>query len=135
MLGAYVDLAILEALLQVVIDGLVGNLADQSKIRHSDLLLLGRLECRLLDLGLAAGRLCGSRVLLSSRAFGYGLQTQVSGWAQSGRESSYHLPWWALFNGAAVSCSCIVCGASAGERCKDFKERIESPDVLSSAQL
>lgn len=48
----YVDLRILKALLQIVIDRLIRDLADQGEIRHSNLLLLGTLEHRLLNLGL-----------------------------------------------------------------------------------
>ena len=42
--STHVDLAILEALLEVVVDSLVGNLADQRQVRDADFLLLGRLE-------------------------------------------------------------------------------------------
>lgn len=83
---AYVDLTILESLLQVVVDGLVGNLADEGEIRDSDLLLLCRLEGGLLDLGLSTGTagLRGGGILLSSSAFGYGLrcvgQSIGAGW-------------------------------------------------------
>lgn len=42
--STHVDFAILEALLQVVVDGLVRDLADQRQIRDSHLLLLGGLE-------------------------------------------------------------------------------------------
>ena len=44
----YVDLPVLEALLQVLVYGFVRDLAKQSKIRHADLLLLGALEDSLL---------------------------------------------------------------------------------------
>jgi hypothetical protein len=47
--AAHVDLGILEALLEVVVDGLVGDLADQGEVRHANLLLLGRLEDGALD--------------------------------------------------------------------------------------
>jgi hypothetical protein len=47
-----VDLAMLEALLQVVVDGLVGDLAQQREVRDSDLLLLGDFEGGFLDLRL-----------------------------------------------------------------------------------
>ena len=43
-MSTHVDFAILEALLQVVVDGLVRNLADQRQVRDADFLLLGRLE-------------------------------------------------------------------------------------------
>lgn len=72
----HVDFAILEALLQVVIDGLVRDLTDQRQIRDSHLLLLGRLEDGLgRELGRllprtsrTAGRRC---VLLAPGALGY----------------------------------------------------------------
>jgi hypothetical protein len=47
--GVY--LGILEALFQVVVNGLVGDLADEREIRHSHLLLLRRLEYGAFDLG------------------------------------------------------------------------------------
>lgn len=43
-----------EPKLQVIIDGLVGDLAEQCKVRHSDLLFLRTLEHGLLDLGLSS---------------------------------------------------------------------------------
>lgn len=52
MLGPYIDLCIFESLLQIVVDGLVGNFADQRKIRNPDFLLLGRVEGSLPDIGL-----------------------------------------------------------------------------------
>jgi hypothetical protein len=72
---AYIDLAILKALLQVVVDCLIGDLADKGEIRNSDFFLLGRLEGRLLDLRLSTGSpgLRGGSILLSSSSFGDGL--------------------------------------------------------------
>jgi hypothetical protein len=55
--STHVYLAILEALFQIVVDGLVRNLADQGEIRDSDFLLLG---------GLKDGLLCELRLWLSS---------------------------------------------------------------------
>jgi hypothetical protein len=52
MANVGVDLAVLEALLQVVVDGLVGDLAQQRQIRDSDLFLLGDFKGGLLDLRL-----------------------------------------------------------------------------------
>lgn len=49
----YIDLSILEPLLQVVIYGLVRNFADQREIWYTDFLLLGRVKSCLLDIGLA----------------------------------------------------------------------------------
>jgi hypothetical protein len=46
--ATHVYLAIFEALLQVVVDGLVGDLADQREIRDANFLLLGALEDGLL---------------------------------------------------------------------------------------
>jgi hypothetical protein len=50
MTNVGVYLCILEAFLQVVVDGLVGDLADEREIRHANFLLLGRLEDGPLDL-------------------------------------------------------------------------------------
>jgi hypothetical protein len=52
MANVGVYLGILEALLQVVVDGLVRDLADKREIRHSDFLLLRCLEHGPLDLAL-----------------------------------------------------------------------------------
>ena len=52
MANICVYLGILESLLEVVIYGFVGDLADQSEIRDSDLLLLCRLVGCFPDLGL-----------------------------------------------------------------------------------
>lgn len=43
----------LESHLQVVVDRLIGDLAQQCQVRNSDLLLLGRLKCGLFDLRLS----------------------------------------------------------------------------------
>lgn len=43
-----VDLPSFESLLQVVVDGLVGNLAEQRQVRDTDFLLFGCLEGGLL---------------------------------------------------------------------------------------
>lgn len=56
--ATHVYLAILKALLQVLVDGLVGDLADQRQVGDADLLLLGRLEdglCCELGLGSCPG--------------------------------------------------------------------------------
>jgi hypothetical protein len=53
--STHVDFAILEALLQIVVDGLVRHLADECEIRDADFLLLGALE---------DGLLCELRLLL-----------------------------------------------------------------------
>jgi len=49
----YINLAMLETELQVLVDSFVGDLAKQGKVGDTDLLLLGGLEGGLLDLGLA----------------------------------------------------------------------------------
>lgn len=49
-----VDFAMLESLFQVLIDGFVGDLAEQCQIGYTDFFLLRYLECRLLDLRLSA---------------------------------------------------------------------------------
>lgn len=79
MQRAYIDLAILESLLQIVVDSLVGDLANKGEIRDSNFLLLGRLEGCLLNLRLSAGGsgLRGGSILLSSSSFSDGL------WASS----------------------------------------------------
>lgn len=48
----YIDLPRIEAELQVVVDGLVGDFAQQRQVRDTDFLLLCALEGGLLDLGL-----------------------------------------------------------------------------------
>jgi hypothetical protein len=85
--STHVNLAILEALLQVLVNGLVRDFADQGKIRDSHFLLFGGLEdgllCELrLWLSAAAG------ILLAPCALGYCLYwTPVSasrgGWGES----------------------------------------------------
>lgn len=46
-----VDLGILEALFQIVVDGLVGDLADEREVRDADFLLLRAFELGFLDVG------------------------------------------------------------------------------------
>jgi hypothetical protein len=53
---AHVDLSILESLLQIVIDGFIRDLTDQSKIRNPHFLLLCGIESGLLNIRLAAAR-------------------------------------------------------------------------------
>ena len=75
-MSTHVDFAILEALLQVVVDGLVGDLADQRQIGDADFLLLGRLEdglgCELLLLPRASSA-GGASILLAPGALCYRL--------------------------------------------------------------
>lgn len=47
---SYIDLAMIKSEFQVVINGLIGDLAEQREIRHSNLLFLRGLEHGLLDL-------------------------------------------------------------------------------------
>lgn len=73
--STHVDLAILEALLQIVVDSLVGNLADQRQVRDAHFLLLGCLEdslcCELGLLPRASSSAGGGRILLAPSAFRY----------------------------------------------------------------
>lgn len=49
-ISTYVDFVMLEAKLQVVVDGFIRDLAQQCKIRNTNILLLCCLKCGLLDL-------------------------------------------------------------------------------------
>ena len=72
--ATYVDFCVLEAFLQIVIYSLVRYLADECKIRDSNLLLLGALKGSLSNLGLspsAAGCLRSASVLLAAGALCY----------------------------------------------------------------
>jgi hypothetical protein len=51
----YIDLSILKSLLQILIDGLVGDFTQQSEIRNSDLLLFRGIIGGLLNVWLPAG--------------------------------------------------------------------------------
>jgi len=73
----HVDLAILEALLQVVVDGFIRHLADQREIRHTDFLLLGRLEDGLLC-ELRGGLSLGRGLLLAPCALRHRLHNHQS---------------------------------------------------------
>lgn len=93
----HVDFAILEALLQVVVDGLVRDLADQRQIRDAHLLLLGGLEdgfcC---ELGLWLPRTsssCSASILLAPGALSYRLHrysVSVCGIVAAGVGGLYH---------------------------------------------
>jgi hypothetical protein len=72
---SYINLSILKSLLQVIIYGFIRNFADQSEIRHSDLLLLRRVECCFLDVRLAAA---GSTASSSRRSI---VRSFLSLWA------------------------------------------------------
>ncbi len=71
--STHVYLAIFESLLQVLIDSLVGDLADQRKIRYTDFLLLGGLED---GLGCELGLWLGASSSLARGAVGFSLQTK-----------------------------------------------------------
>jgi hypothetical protein len=71
----HVDLAIFEALLQILVDSLIRDLADQREIRDSDFLLLGGFEDGLLR-ELRLGLSCGG-ILLAPCALRYGLYTKL----------------------------------------------------------
>jgi hypothetical protein len=76
--STHVYLAILESLLQVLVDGFVGDLADQREIRDSDLLLLGRLEDSFrCELGLRLRGSGTSGILLAPGALRYRLYDHV----------------------------------------------------------
>lgn len=97
----YVDFRILEAFLQIVIDSLVRYLANECKIRDSDLLLLGALKGGLSNLRLspsAAGRLRIASVLLAAGALCYCLsKPRISLFLKVGKSESRRailIPWW-----------------------------------------
>lgn len=83
LLHTYVDLRVLKSFLEVLVDGLVRDLAEQREVRHSNLLLLRALEHRLLDLGppsiTSARRLFRiTGILLPSRTLGNRLLFRIS---------------------------------------------------------
>lgn len=55
-LCTYVNLSILEALLQIVVDSFIGYFTNEGEIGNANFLLLCRVECRLLDIRFAATR-------------------------------------------------------------------------------
>lgn len=93
--STHVYLAILEPLLQVVVDGLIGDLADQCQVRHTDLLLLGRLEdglgCELGLGGCPRGGLAPNG--LARCAVGFPLYTAQISWVPSCRATFVGVPW------------------------------------------
>ena len=76
MANVCVYLGILESFLQVIVDGFVGDFADEGEIRYSDLLLLRRLvgcfsNLRLRAASAAAGLwLCLSGIFLAAGSLG-----------------------------------------------------------------
>ena len=78
LLFTYVNLCILKSLLKVVVDCLVGYLANQSEIRHPNFFFLRALEYRFPHLRLAASRAGSLRtacVFLAAGALCYCLRT------------------------------------------------------------
>ena len=61
----YVDFSMFEAQFQVIVDGLVRDLAEQGEIRHANLLLLGAFERSLLNLGLSPSSTTAARGRIS----------------------------------------------------------------------
>ena len=86
-----VDLGVLKAFLQVIVNSLIANLADQRQIRYADLLLLRAFEDRFLDLGFAAPApaegLAGAGVFLAPGALRDRLDIlgQLGTWRAMGR--------------------------------------------------
>ena len=81
VLHAYIDFRILESLLQIIIDCLVGDLANEREVGHADFSLLCGLESCLLHLGPASagvGRLPSCCLFLSSSALCDRLSHRVS---------------------------------------------------------
>ena len=77
---AHIDLSIFEPLLQIVIDSLVRDLADQRKVGDSHFFLLCTFKYRLPDLGLAGPRITSSIVggfLPSAGALRNGLDDSI----------------------------------------------------------
>jgi hypothetical protein len=117
--STHVDLAILEALLQVVVDSLVGNLADQRQVRDAHFLLLGCLEdslcCELGLLPRASSSAGGGRILLAPSAFRYRTlhRSSVSVWhvVVAGVDRLYH--GWCPTASSGVYVGCWVCACLA----------------------
>lgn len=85
--STHVYLAIFESLLQVLVDGLIRNLADQGEIRYTDFLLLGGLEDGLgSELGLGLSAASG----LARGAVGFPLHMEYISMCSS-LEASLHL--------------------------------------------
>lgn len=66
--GPYIDFPVLESLLKILVYCFIGDLTDQSKIRHTNLLLLGCIELGFLDIRLPRrGTLCGRGIVIPLR--------------------------------------------------------------------
>jgi hypothetical protein len=48
--NAHIDLSILESFFKVVVDGFIGDLADQGQVGDTNFLLLVCIKCGLLDI-------------------------------------------------------------------------------------
>jgi hypothetical protein len=70
---------ILEPFLQVLVDGFVGHLADQGKIRDTDFLLLGGLKDGLCGKSTPRGLLGAAGILLAPRALAHSLRGLYGG--------------------------------------------------------
>lgn len=71
-LSTYIDLCVLEALLQILIDCLIRDFADQGKVRDADFLFLRALKYRFSNFWLPPPIFCsfdGCRLFLSAGAF------------------------------------------------------------------
>lgn len=71
-ISTYIDLCILKALLQILINCLVGDLADQGKVRHSNFLFLRALKYRFSNFRLPSSIVCalgGCQFFLAAGAF------------------------------------------------------------------
>ena len=93
----YVDFRILESLLEILVDRLVRDLADECQIGHSNLLLLRALKDSLphsLRLGAIAATLALAGLISPpTRAFRYTLDISMSVWVAVG----------------ALACCCVHC--------------------------
>jgi hypothetical protein len=109
--STYVDFAILEAFLEIVVDGLVGDLADQREIRDTDFLLLGRLEDGLLcEVGTRlspAGCLGSSAVLLAPGALCYCLCGEHVSASKHQRMPRGLVPWLVPKSNSKLSACCV----------------------------
>jgi hypothetical protein len=107
--STHVYLAILEALLQILVDSLVRDLANQREIRNSDFLLLGGLEDGLLR-ELRLGLSCGG-ILLAPCALRYGLYRELVSTCRGvlGGSKLGGLPW------LMPNCEVKMCLESADE--------------------
>lgn len=127
MTSTYVDLCILEALLQIFIDCLIRDLTNQGKIRHPDFLLLRALKHRFSHFWLSPSIICsfdGCGVFSSTGAFCDPLFPPDS---QSAGRQRITWPAHAPFRCPSSSYFAGTCV----DRVKDIKSpRIHSPTAL-----